>query len=72
MKILFISLLLILCASCETKPTSEQRKIITIGGCTYIEVIAGGGNTSVYGITHNGECRNPIHQCNNQLTKPVK
>ncbi len=39
-------------------------KEVTIHECEYIYVDDSFGDSRVYSITHKGNCRNAIHQCN--------
>lgn len=50
-------------ARCEKDKTVPPHTIVTIGGCQYIKFHAGrakGG--SITGLTHKGDCNNPIHK----------
>lgn len=69
-----ISVLLVLIlfpAACQVPRGTNQGsanssalnyKIVVIDSCEYIEVYEGIGQSSVYSLTHKGNCKNPIHK----------
>ena len=57
MKTLIALTLIVIASSCNTATTVKEKQIIE--GCEYIVT------TNVYGngLTHKGNCKNPIHKC---------
>lgn len=78
MKYLNLKLAIILIAfaftGCNTAPNfapeatkTEGYSVVRFGACQYIEVKGGLGDSSVYSLTHKGDCDNPNH-CENRKT----
>ena len=66
-------LFIVLLASCNVTPNGEERvlkdnntkpayyyRIVVIDGCQYIEINVGVGGSSMYGLTHKGDCNNQM------------
>lgn len=65
-------------AGCNTGPrfTPESTKpegynVVRFGACQYLEIKSGVGDSSVYALTHKGDCDNPNH-CENRKNTDSK
>jgi hypothetical protein len=57
-KIIIVLICVSFLVSCQKATNSDELQIID--GCEYIVTRNGQGN----GLTHKGNCNNPIHKCN--------
>jgi len=48
----------------KKEAVKNTYEIIEIEGCEYIYVSVNSGYAGGLGLTHKGNCKNPIHNCN--------